>query len=57
VRLRAGLPFLDRATVRAQQPAVADTWHVLAQHTDPKKLWGGSWQQRRTWLWGQATGR
>jgi hypothetical protein len=57
VGLRIGLPFLDQARLRAQQPAVADIWHVLMQRTAPDQLWGGSWQQRRTWLWGQATGR
>ncbi|WP_303312789.1 hypothetical protein [Hymenobacter sp. BT730] len=56
VRLRAGIHLLARERVLATQPGVADTWRVLARHTQPEERFG-PWYHRRTWLWGQRTGR
>lgn len=56
VRLRAGMSLLAPEPVFARQPAVPDTWLLLAQRTG-EHVRNSSWYYHRAWLWGPTTGR
>ncbi|MGY2134404.1 hypothetical protein ACW9KT_19395 [Hymenobacter sp. HD11105] len=56
VRQLAGYDQLARESVLALEPAVPDTWVMLAQRTWQETRFS-PWHHRRTWFWGPQSGR